>query len=329
MKKINISHIAVGIVLILIALFGYNFYQFNSLESDVEIFQNDSKNSQFNAVLDNKHYKYEGGKLQAFNSEKLLFEVEISDVKDIVYDRYIYVIRNNEALLLDRNNGNIKRKYESEKNLEFANISNRKLYIYTNDSILKFNYKLKFDSEISNLENPIRGLEKKDKIGLVSFNKIDGSNLSSFEIRQGENKTFSLKSGNEIFLDFHSIGDTDFLITSNNIYSIKDGGITNRRLIEKFSAYYKTKDYIYLLDNRTLYQIDSNLKEVYKKYIGIEAEEMWVRKNSIIFLSKDQLAVLENENLITENIDKWTSYYSTDDDLYIFFENRIQKVKGY
>ncbi len=331
-QKITLWKIILIIVLVIAAFVGYKIYKFNSLNSNVEVFSTSSNSkSKFIGVISNDYYKLEDDRLKGFKQDNnLLFDIEAKDIADIVYDKYIYIIKNDGSISsIDRHTGEEKRNTKLDSKPVKSQYIDKELIIYCEDSIIILSNKLSTLKEINGINNPISFSQSGKDYSLIELNQKDNNINSRFTISNGEENSFNLFSSDEVFLRTKIMGDNIILLSNRYLYLIEDNSILKKKFFVNITAVDINKDKIAIVNDKELIVFDKNLEEISRRDLGREIDKVKILNNSIFLLSKDKAIVYENENILEDGISEWLDWYTRDNEFYIIFENKIQRVNAY
>lgn len=329
--KISKFKIFIFIILAILSVLVYKVYKFNKLSSEVEVFNTKiDKTAEFIGVVDDKYYRLEKGYFIGSDEQKELFRIKVLNIKNIIYDKFIYLIEGYGRIkLLDRNTGDEIKSYENIKDIQFAELKNSKIVVYTKNSIYLGDLKLNKFDEINDLLNPIKIDFNKNIKSIIEFNQDFGNIKSILIVKNSENQDFVLSSQNEIFIFTKIIGDKVIAVSNKYIYSIKDNSIENKIFLKKINSIDANDENLVIADNGELFIYDKDLKLLDKKVLNNQVENISIRKNSIVILSNNKIKLYQNSNIIENDIPEYISYYVNSNDYYIVFPNRIEKLKAY
>lgn len=328
--KYLIFKILALIIVIVLAYFLIKTIQFNTLSSDIEYFDVDiDPKDKFYGVIDNKYYYLRDEKFSGHDKDRELFNIELKDVNNIIYDKYIYIIYNNGKIsMIDRDDAKEKKSIDVEKDIKFSRFEDNKLFLFTSDSILIKNSKLKDVATFENLINPVDICYKGNLVSIIEMKLKDGIISSKISI-QGVEDGFNLQTNSELFIDTFIIQNSTYFVSNRYIYKIDGNKISKKIVLEKISNIDNDDEKIVVADNGKLKIFNSNLELMDQKIINMKSIDLSIRKNSIVVLGEEALKVYQNSNMIETPIAGEISYVSNKDAYYIIFENRIEKINTY
>lgn len=328
--KYLIFKILALIIAIVLAYFLIKTIQFNTLSSDIEYFDvNVNPEDKFYGLIDDKYYYLRGNNFFGYDKDKELFKIELNDINNIIYDKYIYIIHNNGKIsMINRDDAKEKKSIDIEKKIEFSRLEDNKLFIFTSDSIFIKNLKLKDFTKFEKLSNPVDIDYKGNIASIIEMKLKDGIVTSKISI-QGVEDGFNLQTNSELFINTFIIQNSTYFVSNRYIYKIDDNKISKKIVLEEISNIDNDEDKIVVSDNGKLKIFDSNLELIDQKIINMKAIDLSIRKNSIVVLGEEFLKVYQNSNIIETPIAGQISYVSNDDAYYMIFENRIEKINAY
>lgn len=328
--KYLIFKILALIIAIVLAYFLIKTIQFNTLSSDVEYFDVDlDPENKFYGVIDDKYYYLRDSNFVGYDKEKNLFKIELKDVNNIIYDKYIYIIHNNGKIsMINREDAKEKKSIDIEKEIEFSRFEDDKLYLFTKDSILIKKANLSDITIFENLSNPVDIDYKSNITSIIEMKLKEGIVNSKISIK-GNEEGFNLQTNSEIFINTFIIQNSTYFVSNRYIYKIDDNKISKKVVLENISNIDNDNEKIVVADNGKLKIFDLNLELIDQKLLGMEAIDLSIRKNSIVILGKDSLKVYQNSNMIETPIAGNIAYSSNEDSYYLIFGNRIEKINAY
>lgn len=328
--KYLIFKILALIIVIVLAYFLIKTIQFNTLSSDIEYFDVEtSKEDKFYGVIDDKYYYLRDTNFVGHDKDNELFNIELNDVNNIIYDKYIYIIHNDGKIsMIDRDDAKEKKSIDIEKNIEFSKFEDNKLFLFTLDSIIIKNAKLKDITTFEGVSNPVDIDYKGNVASIIEMILKDGLVTSKISIK-GIEDGFSLQTNSELFINTFIIQNSTYFVSNRYIYKVDDNKISKKIVLEEISNIDNDDERIVVSDNGKLKILNPNLEVIDQKVINMEAIDLSIRKNSIVVLGEESLKVYQNSNMIETPIAGDISYASNNDAYYLIFENRIEKINAY
>ncbi|MFM1525600.1 MULTISPECIES: hypothetical protein [Helcococcus] len=323
-----------GILLILfivVLIISYNIYSFNTLKSNVDSFNAEiGTNSKFIGVVDDKYYKVEGDKLHAFNINGEIFSLQATNIVGTYYDKYVYIFtKTGNILMLDRNNGKEKKSVKINSEIKNVKVKNSQIQLFNDSTIIIMDKNLNELKKIDKLKNPVSYSYEGDRESIIEMNLNNGVISSTITIKNKGTTQFSISTANEVFLDTFISGDNNILVSNSYIYLINGNTIMKKIFLTDISSFDYDYQKLAVADGKRIKIYDNSLKEIDDKEIGIDAESVSIRKNTIVALGKSSVKVYENGNIIEEPIKDLKGWYSNNQAFYTIFDNRIDKIKAY
>lgn len=328
--KYLIFKILALIIFIVLAYFLIKTIQFNTLSSDIEYFDVETfPEDKFYGVIDDKYYYLRDNNFIGHDKDNELFNIELKDVNNIIYDKYIYIIHNNGKIsMINRYDAKEKKAIDIEKKVEFSRFEDNKLFLFTFDSIIIKNTKLKDIITFENLSNPVDIDYKANIASIIEMKLKDGIVTSKISI-QGIEDGFNLQTNSELFINTFIMQNSIYFVSNRYIYKVDDNKISKKIVLEEISNIDNDDEKIVVSDNGKLKILDSNLEVIDQKVINMKVKDLSIRKNSIVILGSEYLKVYQNSNMIETPIAGEISYASNNEAYYLIFENRIEKINAY
>ncbi|EHR36270.1 hypothetical protein ACWOAQ_05640 [Helcococcus kunzii] len=332
-RKINLNafRILLIAILALVLFFVIKIYQFNNLDSKVETFNVDfTKETNNIGVLNNKYYKIDNGVFSANTENGEQFKINVLDINKVIYDKYIYLVENSGRIrLLNRNDGKELKKVKLDKSIESIEKNGDNLIVYHPDKVSVLSDKLEKVNEVSDLRNPIKYDFTDTKEAILEMDLSDGVVSSIFTVKNNDNTQFSISSSNEVFLFTKIIDDNTIMVSNSYIYLINGNSVVKKILLKDISAIDFNYEQLAVVDDKQLIIFDKNLEEIDKKTIGVDADKLSIRKNSIVAIGNEKLFVYENGNVIDADIGGVVNWFENDQVFYTIFLDKIVKVNAY
>lgn len=332
-RKMNLNPIKIILLLILalVLFFVIKIYQFNNLSSNAETINVDFTEETSNiGVLNNKFYKIDNGVFSANSENGEEFKLKVLDVNKVIYDKYIYIAENSGRIkMLGRNDGKQIKQIELEKKIESIEKTDDHLIVYHPDQITVLNKKLDTVSKVNDIKDPFMYDFTSNKESILEMELNDGVISSIFTVKNNDNTQFSISSSNEVFLFTKIIDDNTIMISNSYIYLIDGNSIVKKVLLKDISAIDFAYDKLAIVDNKELVIYDKNIEEIDRKEIGVDADTVSIRKNSIVAIGNDKLFVYENGNVIDAELSGVVDWFENDQVFYTIFLDKIVKVNAY
>lgn len=332
-RKMNLNPIKIILLLILalVLFFVIKIYQFNNLSSNAETINVDFTEETSNiGVLNNKFYKIDNGVFSANSENGEEFKLKVLDVNKVIYDKYIYIAENSGRIkMLGRNDGKQIKQIELDKKIESIEKTDDHLIVYHPDQITVLNKKLDTVSKVNDIKDPFMYDFTSNKESILEMELNDGVISSIFTVKNNDNTQFSISSSNEVFLFTKIIDDNTIMISNSYIYLIDGNSIVKKVLLKDISAIDFAYDKLAIVDNKELVIYDKNIEEIDRKEIGVDADTVSIRKNSIVAIGNDKLFVYENGNVIDAEVSGVVDWFENDQVFYTIFLDKIVKVNAY
>lgn len=332
-RKMNLNPIKIILLLILalVLFFVIKIYQFNNLSSNAETINVDFTEETSNiGVLNNKFYKIDNGIFSSNSENGEEFKLKVLDVNKVIYDKYIYIAENSGRIkMLGRNDGKQIKQIELEKKIESIEKTDDHLIVYHPDQITVLNKKLDTVSKVNDIKDPFMYDFTSNKESILEMELNDGVISSIFTVKNNDNTQFSISSSNEVFLFTKIIDDNTIMISNSYIYLIDGNSIVKKVLLKDISAIDFAYDKLAIVDNKELVIYDKNIEEIDRKEIGVDADTVSIRKNSIVAIGNDKLFVYENGNVIDAEVSGVVDWFENDQVFYTIFLDKIVKVNAY
>lgn len=332
-RQVHLTPVRVIVLslLVIILIIGTWIYRFNDISSSINIFNtNVEENTKFVGILNNKFYKLENDIFSANEENGEVFSIKVLDVKNIVYDKYIYIAEGSGRIrMLDRNNGKEIKRINIDDKIENIEKKDDNIIVYSKDKIILLNYKLEEIFRRNELNNPVKYDFTNSKESFIEMDLNNGIISSIFTVKNNDNTQFSISSKNEVFIFTKIIGESTIMVSNSYIYIINGNSITKKILLENISAIDYAYDKLAIVDNKSLVLYNNELDEIERKSIGYDASKISIRKNSIVILNEDKLTLYENGNIIDADVQGLLGWYENKNNFYTVFTNRIEKVNAY
>lgn len=331
LKSIPTFKIILYIILFIFLLIILKIYKFNNTNTNIDLFEGDiSNDSEFVGVLDNRYYQVKDNKFNSYDKNNEVFSMNVLDVSNIVYDKYIYISEKSGRIkMIDRTDSKEVKRIDLDHDIELFNIINKKLVAFGEKNITVLDKKLEIVEEKEGLTNPVLYDFSNLKESLVEMDLINGKISSIFTVKNRDNTQFSISSINEVFLYTKIIDEDTILVSNRYIYLINGNSIIKKILLEDISAVDYKNNELVVVDNGYLKIFDNSLEIKENKNINMSAKTVSIRDNSIVILGEEKLSVYENGNVVDVNIEKPIDSYSDNQSFYIIFPGRIEKVNAY
>lgn len=330
-RKFSIFHF----ILILLAILGlmviYNFYQFNNLSDKVEIFSaeitEDTKNI---GVIDDRYYYTKEGYFRAFNEKGMIYGFSSEEIANVLYGKVIYIAEKSGSIrAIDRAKGEDKDSIVLDKEVENIDFDGEDIIVYTKDSILILDDKLKIQKEIPELRNPVKFKRSGEDYSVIELNIDNGTIYSNYRLYRNEEVTFSLSSNSEIFINTFIADGINVLLTNRYLYFIQEDSIVDQKVIRALQAYDVKDNKLALVDDQELKIYDENFEVLEAKELGENAKEVSIRKSSVVVLGEENLILYQNFNTVKTPVSENLGIVDNDEAIYIKFVDRIEKVNAY
>ncbi len=323
-----------GILLVLLIVglsIVYNIYSFNTLKANVKTFDAEiSTNSKFVGVVDDKYYKIEGNVLKAFNSNKEIFNVEVKNIVGTYYDKYIYLFeKEGNILMLDRNNGKEKNNVKINSEIKNVKIKNNQIQLFNDNSVIILDKNLKELKRSEKLKNPVSYFFEGGKEAIIEMNLNNGVISSTITIKNNDTIQFFTSTINEVFLEAFISGENNILISNSYIYLIKGNSIMKKIFLTDISSFDYDYQKIAVADGKRIKIYDISLNKLDDKELGIDADAVSIRRNSIVCIGNLFIKVYENGNIIEQQAKDVKNWYINNQAFYTIYDNRIEKIEAY
>lgn len=330
-RKFSIFHF----ILILLAILGlmvvFNIYQFNNLRDNIEIFSAEiTENTDNIGVIDDRYYYTRDGYFRAFNEKGLIFGFTSEEIANVIYDKVIFIAEKSGRIRsLDRRKGEEKHSINLNTNVEYIEKDGEDIIVFTNDSIIILDDKLKIQKNIENLRNPVKFRRSGENYSVVELNIDNGTIYSNYRLYKNEEETFSLSSNSELFINNFIIGGKNILMTNRYLYIIQEDSIVDQKLIKNLQAYDFKDGKLVIVDNGELKIYNENLRLTESKELGEKAKSVSIRRGSYVVLGEENLILYQNFNTVKTPVAENLGTVENEQAIYILFPDRIEKVNAY
>lgn len=320
------------IILLLLAILGilviYHLISFHFESASIDIFRMDtSDKSEFVDVYDDVAYKYEDGKIFAYGENGLKFELEIDDPIDVIYDKEIYVLyEDNHIESYDRKNGDFLNSLEVDRDIEYGHPYDEGITLYGPDSIIFVEDGLDDYWSITGLKNPVVYDDEDKGYGLIEMYLEEGKIISTYKILNGTKTIFNLSSSTESFLAAEEIDSSRILISNASIYVIENLKITDKILLEDFQDYTFDGKNLVVADGSTLKIYDDSLNLIVERDFNKEIKEVSIIDDEVIAFVEDEIMIYKDSNFTSFSTNGAKKLIENGKATYIIYPDRIEKI---
>lgn len=336
MKKNTIFRILGLIVIGVIAVLVYRDYKFNNISSDpfnmnIAINKDYKDISVIGEVLYYRDKNTLYGVYEKKDGNEVLFSRDLGDdVQNIIYDKYIYIVRSNGIELLKRNNGKTERVLENIENLSFAEKHGNYIFGYTDKRAYVWSLDLKNENKMLFDQTPAKFRKQDDLYSAILIGSNAGTMKTRYQVFENDTNIYDIASVDEAFLysDFIDV-NKHIVVTNRYVYLFEKDRLIKKVFITNPIAIDSGYGKIAVVDYNSLKVFNNNLELEDNITINFEVDKVKIRNNSITVIGDRNIGVYENKNLVEMSIGEYQSIAINDFGTYIIFDNRIEKVKSY
>lgn len=330
MKRLNTRGKIIFTILAIVLLFiFYRLYKFNKLDARLEVFSvSQSDDIQDFAIVDDKYYSLENGKLTAYGKNGQIFSRDAANAIKVLADKRIYTFdKDGVVRKLDRESGKEKDQVNLEMEIVHAEFQDDSIIVYGKDKILRLNKKLKVKNTMDKEDNPVKYAFDKDLESIVSLTLDKGKVISNYSLYQNKEKIFNISTSRETFIDTKIIGDKAILVSNAYIYVIENKAIVDKILLKNIQALDTYKDELALVDKGELKLFDSDLNGKVLKDLSEDAIGISIDRGTIVALTKNNLYTYKKQNISSIGVENPLSLYRNAGNVYVVYKDKIVKVE--
>lgn len=329
MKRLNTRGKIIFTILAIVLIFiFYRIYKFNKLDAKLEVFSvSQSEDIQDFAIVDDKYYSLENGKLTAYGKNGQIFSQDVANAIKVLADKRIYTFdKDGVVRKLDRESGKEKDQVNLEMEIVHAEFQDDSIIVYGKDKVLSLNKKLKVKNTMDKEAGPVKYAFANDLESIVSLTLDKGKVISNYSLYQNQEKIFNISTSRETFIDTKIIGDKVILVSNAYIYVIENKAIVKKVLLKNIQALDTYKDELALVDKGELKLFDSELNGKVLKDLSEEAIGISINKGGIVVLTKNNLYTYKKQNINSIGVENPLSLYKNAGNVYVVYKDKIVKV---
>ena len=330
MKRLNTRGKIIFTILAIVLLFiFYRLYKFNKLDAKLEVFSvSQSDAIQDFAIVDDKYYSLENGKLTAYGKNGQIFSQDAKNAIKVLADKRIYTFdKYGIVRKLDRESGKEKDQVNLEMEIVHAEFQDDSIIVYGNDKVIRMNKKLKVKNTMDKEYGPVKYAFNNDLESVISLSLDKGKAISNYSLYQNQEKIFDISTSREVFLDTKIIGNKAILVSNAYIYVIENKAIVDKILLKNIQALDTYKDELALVDKGELKLFDSDLNGKVLKDLSEEAIGISIDRGTIVVLTKNNLYTYKKQNIRSIGVENPLSLYKNAGNVYVVYKDKIVKVE--
>ncbi|WP_103981774.1 hypothetical protein [Helcococcus massiliensis] len=330
MKRLNRRGKIIFTILAIVLIFiFYKLYKFNKLDAKLEVFSvSQSDGIQDFAIVDDKYYSLENGKITAYGKNGQIFSQDAKNAIKVLADKRIYTFdKDGIVRKLDRESGKEKDQVNLEMEIVHAEFQDDSIIVYGKDKVIRLNKKLKVKNTMDKEDNPVKYAFNNDLESVVSLTLDKGKAISNYSLYQNQEKIFNLSTSRETFIDTKIIGNKAILVSNAYIYVIEDRAIVDKILLRNIQALDTYKDELALVDKGELKLFDSDLNGKVLKDLSEEAIGISINRGGITVLTKTNLYSYKKQNISSIGVENPISLYKNAGNDYVVYKDKIVKVE--
>ena len=330
MKRLNRRGKIIFTILAIVLIFiFYKLYKFNKLDAKLEVFSvSQSDAIQDFAIVDDKYYSLENGKLTAYGKNGQIFSQDAKNDIKVLADKRIYTFdKDGIVRKLDRESGKEKDQVNLEMEIVHAEFQDDSIIVYGNDKVIRMNKKLKVKNTMDKEYGPVKYAFNNDLESVISLSLDKGKAISNYSLYQNQEKIFDISTSREVFLDTKIIGNKAILVSNAYIYVIENKAIVDKILLKNIQALDTYKDELALVDKGELKLFDSDLNGKVLKDLSEEAIGISIDRGTIVVLTKNNLYTYKKQNIRSIGVENPLSLYKNAGNVYVVYKDKIVKVE--
>ena len=330
MKRLNRRGKIIFTILAIVLIFiFYKLYKFNKLDAKLEVFSvSQSDAIQDFAIVDDKYYSLENGKLTAYGKNGQIFSQDAKNAIKVLADKRIYTFdKDGIVRKLDRESGKEKDQVNLEMEIVHAEFQDDSIIVYGKDKVLRMNKKLKVKNTMDKEYGPVKYAFNNDLESVISLSLDKGKAISNYSLYQNQEKIFDISTSREVFLDTKIIGNKAILVSNAYIYVIENKAIVDKILLKNIQALDTYKDELALVDKGELKLFDSDLNGKVLKDLSEEAIGISIDRGTIVVLTKNNLYTYKKQNISSIGVENPLSLYKNAGNVYVVYKDKIVKVE--
>ena len=330
MKRLNRRGKIIFTILAIVLIFiFYKLYKFNKLDAKLEVFSvSQSDAIQDFAIVDDKYYSLENGKLTAYGKNGQIFSQDAKNAIKVLADKRIYTFdKDGIVRKLDRESGKEKDQVNLEMEIVHAEFQDDIIIFYGNDKVIRMNKKLKVKNTMDKEYGPVKYAFNNDLESVISLSLDKGKAISNYSLYQNQEKIFDISTSREVFLDTKIIGNKAILVSNAYIYVIENKAIVDKILLKNIQALDTYKDELALVDKGELKLFDSDLNGKVLKDLSEEAIGISIDRGTIVVLTKNNLYTYKKQNISSIGVENPLSLYKNAGNVYVVYKDKIVKVE--
>ncbi|WP_311487458.1 hypothetical protein [uncultured Helcococcus sp.] len=330
MKRLNRRGKIIFTILAIVLIFiFYKLYKFNKLDAKLEVFSvSQSDAIQDFAIVDDKYYSLENGKLTAYGKNGQIFSQDAKNAIKVLADKRIYTFdKDGIVRKLDRESGKEKDQVNLEMEIVHAEFQDDSIIVYGNDKVIRMNKKLKVKNTMDKEYGPVKYAFNNDLESVISLSLDKGKAISNYSLYQNQEKIFDISTSREVFLDTKIIGNKAILVSNAYIYVIENKAIVDKILLKNIQALDTYKDELALVDKGELKLFDSDLNGKVLKDLSEEAIGISIDRGTIVVLTKNNLYTYKKQNIRSIGVENPLSLYKNAGNVYVVYKDKIVKVE--
>lgn len=330
MKRLNRRGKIIFTILAIVLIFiFYKLYKFNKLDAKLEVFSvSQSDAIQDFAIVDDKYYSLENGKLTAYGKNGQIFSQDAKNAIKVLADKRIYTFdKDGIVRKLDRESGKEKDQVNLEMEIVHAEFQDDSIIVYGNDKVIRMNKKLKVKNTMDKEYGPVKYAFNNDLESVISLSLDKGKAISNYSLYQNQEKIFDISTSREVFLDTKIIGNKAILVSNAYIYVIENKAIVDKILLKNIQALDTYKDELALVDKGELKLFDSDLNGKVLKDLSEEAIGISIDRGTIVVLTKNNLYTYKKQNISSIGVENPLSLYKNAGNVYVVYKDKIVKVE--
>lgn len=330
MKRLNRRGKVIFTILAIVLIFiFYKLYKFNKLDARLEVFSvSQSDAIQDFAIVDDKYYSLENGKLTAYGKNGQIFSQDAANAIKVLADKRIYTFdKDGVVRKLERENGKEKDQVNLEMEIVHAEFQDASIIVYGKDKVIRLNKKLNVKNTMDKVDGPVKYAFDNGLESVVSLTLDKGKAISNYSLYQNQEKIFDISTSREVFLDTKIIGNKVILVSNAYIYVIENKAIVDKILLKNNQALDTYKDELALVDKGELKLFDSDLNGKVLKDLSEEAIGISIYRGTIVVLTRNNLYTYKKQNISSIGVENPLSLYKNAGNDYVVYKDKIVKVE--
>ena len=330
MKRLNRRGKIIFTILAIVLIFiFYKLYKFNKLDAKLEVFSvSQSDAIQDFAIVDDKYYSLENGKLTTYGKNGQIFIQDAKNAIKVLADKRIYTFEKDGIVRkLDRESGKEKDQVNLEMEIVHAEFQDDSIIVYGKDKVIRLNKKLKVKNTMDKEDGPVKYAFDNGLESVVSLTLDKGKAISNYSLYQNQEKIFDISTSREVFLDTKIIGNKVILVSNAYIYVIENKAIVDKILMKNIQALDNYRDELSLVDKGELKLFDSDLNGKVLKDLSEEAIGISIDRGTIVALTKNNLYTYKKQNISSIGVENPLSLYRNAGNVYVVYKDKIVKVE--